>query len=136
MKINKVHVIRLKKGEEIVSKLTDFCSANKISNGIVYAIGAVSAAELALYRLEDKKYFFKTFDEPMEICSLNGNVTLLEKKPTLHLHIVLGDEQFETFGGHLKRAVVSATCEATIIELDSKIKRKYDEEIGLNLLDI
>lgn len=54
----------------------------------------------------------------------------------LHLHIVLGDEKFQAYGGHLKNAVVSATCEIAIFELDSKIKRKYDDEIGLNLLDI
>ncbi len=136
MKIKKLHVIRLSKGDEIIMKLTDFCRKNNIVNGIVSAVGAVSSAELALYRLDDKKYFSKKFKEPLEICSLNGNIALLDSKPFLHIHAVLSNSRMTAFGGHLKEAVVSATCEVTIIEFDSKIGRKYDEEIGLNLMDV
>ena len=136
MKIKKVHTIRLNKGDEIVAKLTDFCRKNNIANGIVSAIGAVSSAELALYRLDDKKYFSKKFEEPLEICSLNGNIALLDNKPFLHIHAVLSNTRMTAFGGHLKSAIVSATCEVTISEFDSKIGRKYDENIGLNLMDV
>ena len=37
-------------------------------------------------------------------------------------------------GGHLKKAVVSATAEITVHVLEGRVGRKWNEEIGLNLL--
>ena len=50
-----------------------------------------------------------------------------------HLHLSAGNERGQVFGGHLNRAVVSATCEMVIRLIDGKIDRKYDDVTGLNL---
>ena len=46
-----------------------------------------------------------------------------------------GNENGEVFGGHLNKAIISATCEMVINIIDGKIDRKFNEEIGLNLLE-
>ena len=50
-----------------------------------------------------------------------------------HIHFSAGNENGEVFGGHLNKAVVSATCEMIINIIDGVVDRKFDEDIGLNL---
>ncbi|KKS99422.1 MAG: hypothetical protein UV76_C0020G0001, partial [Candidatus Nomurabacteria bacterium GW2011_GWA2_43_15] len=70
-----------------------------------------------------------------EIVSLNGNISLVEDKPFVHLHIMLGDSDYRTFGGHLGSAVVDITCEIAINMSDSVINRKFNNEFKVNFWD-
>ena len=45
-----------------------------------------------------------------------------------------GNDQGQVFGGHLNRAVISATCEMIVRELPGSVDRAFSTEIGLNLL--
>lgn len=52
-----------------------------------------------------------------------------------HIHMSAGNDRGEVFGGHLNRAVVSATCEMVITVIDGVVERKFNEDIGLDLFD-
>lgn len=52
-----------------------------------------------------------------------------------HIHMSAGNDKGEVFGGHLNRAVVSATCEMIINIIDGNVDRKFDGDIGLNLFE-
>ena len=53
-----------------------------------------------------------------------------------HIHMSAADEMGVTYGGHLNRAIVSATCEMFIDIIYGKVDRFHDEKTGLNLFDL
>lgn len=131
-----VFVLRFYKGEEIIKEMPDFLRINNISLASFSGIGAASSVVLGHYSLKEKKYSWKNFTGEYEIASLTGNVSLLDGKPFVHAHIIISDRKYNCFGGHLREAVTGATAEIVLRPLKGKAKRKLDEEIGLNLLDI
>lgn len=128
-------ILRLYPGNEIVASIIDFCNKNNIDSAQISAIGAISKVELAMFLLDEKKYIQKELNEPLEIVNLSGNIGTLDGKIVSHLHIAVANTDFAVFGGHLNSAFVAATCEVIITPLDEKIIRKYDDQIGLNLID-
>ncbi len=135
-KVASKYFIRIEKGEKVLETLTLFCQENKISLGSLTGIGATSSATLGWYELSTKSYHWKSFAGNLEVTSLLGNVTLSAGNPFIHTHITISDEKLQTFGGHLKEAIVGATLEVIVDISQGQIVRKLDEEIGLNLFDL
>ena len=134
--IKDTYFIRLERGEQIIEAIKNFCTKNKIKCGYFFGIGALDEVELAHYVVENKKYTSKTFKQPLEIISMSGNITTMNKEIYLHCHITLSDEKMTAIAGHLKEGRISATCEILLVKLNGAINRKHDDAIGLNLLDM
>jgi len=135
-KIKKIHFLKIKLGEELVSALTSFCQKKKIEKGIVVGIGALKKAKFGYFDQRKKKFFQLEKKGPLEIVSLLGNISLKEKKSFLHIHIALADKKGNVFGGHLIEGIVFAG-EMKILEIEGeKIERAFDSETGLFLWQI
>ncbi len=130
----KGYILRLSKGEKIIETLTQFCEDQNIHSGLFHGIGAVENPELGYYHLDRKEYEFRTIEKMLEIVSLTGNVALVDGEPFLHIHTVVSDNTFQTYGGHLKEGTVGATCEIYLTNFGIDIERKFDESTGLKLL--
>ena len=130
------YVIRLYKGEEIVQSLTSFVRDNKISYCTLSGIGACTNANLSYYSMTELVYMKKDFNNYYEIISLQGNIVSNENQTVVHAHILLSDDEFKCFGGHLNKATVTATCEINLFISKEKIKREIDSDSGLNLLSL
>jgi uncharacterized protein len=135
-KFDHKYLIRIDKGEEIVATLKKFCQDNKIMLGSISGIGATNQAVIGLFDPQTKKYSSRELTGNYEISGLSGNVTTMNGEIYLHLHITLGDATQNSFGGHLTSAIVSATCECIIDSIPGAAERKFDGEIGLNLLEL
>jgi predicted DNA-binding protein with PD1-like motif len=129
-------LIRLFKGEEIISTLTKFCEEQNIQSAWISGLGGSTQITLGYYNLAEKSYHWKDFSGDLEIVSLTGNVSVHDSKPFLHIHTTISNEELQCFGGHLKSGIVAATLEIVLEKLDSSIERKMDDEVGLNLLDL
>ena len=126
---------RIDRGEEIVETLKEICEKENITLAHVSAIGAVGDFTVGVFKTAQKQYFSNSFKGDFEIVSLSGTVTQMNGEHYSHLHMSAGNEKGEVFGGHLNRAVVSATCEMVIDIADGCVNRSFSDEIGLNLFD-
>lgn len=132
----KTIVLVLERGEDIVESVTDIAKEQGGKFGTVSGIGACDDVELNFYNIDTKTYEKKSFEEPLELISLLGNISHIDDKPFAHLHATFGTSTYATLSGHLTKAVVSATAEIVITMTDLDINRKHDEAIGLNLLNL
>ena len=132
-KFGNVYAVRIDKGEEILASLKEFAVKENIAFARVSAIGAVGSFTAGVFDTKTKQYCANEFEGNFEIVSLSGTVDRMNGAYYAHLHMSAGNEKGEVFGGHLNRAVVSATCEMTVTLTDGEIDRCFDEEVGLNL---
>ena len=49
-----------------------------------------------------------------------------------HLHMSAAGKDGSVVGGHLKRAMISVTCEMVITMIDGVVDREFVAELGLN----
>ena len=132
---NKV-IVRIDSGEEIVKTLKQICENLNIEHATITGIGATDKATIGLYDVKTKRYQSTELLGDHEIAPLYGNISTMEGKIYLHLHVNLCNKDHQSFGGHLNSAIVSATFEGIIDIIDGEINRAFDEKIGLNLLDL
>lgn len=125
-------IARLDKGEEILEQLEIIARQESIKLASVSALGATNDITVGVFRTGEKKYYANHFTGDMEIVSLTGTVSTMDGKYYAHLHMSAGDDQGHVFGGHLNRAVISATCEMVIRIIDGQVDRAFNEAVGLN----
>jgi predicted DNA-binding protein with PD1-like motif len=129
-----IYFIRIDKDEDLFKSLEYFARTEKLKSGHLSGIGALKECELGFYHLHSKTYDRKMFHDEVELLSLEGNLSRLNDDPFLHIHTVLGGDDFRCFGGHLFSAKVAVTCEVNFRPLDLLIERRPNAAIGLNLL--
>ncbi|HET7673793.1 MAG TPA: PPC domain-containing DNA-binding protein [Candidatus Saccharimonadales bacterium] len=128
----------VKRGEELVTNLTEFANKEKVKGAWIFIVGACDEVELGYYDLKSKSYKFKKYEQELEILNVQGNISWNDDKPAIHLHGTFAGEDGKAFGGHVKSLKVSVTCEIFIHDWfgSDKIERKPDDSVGLKLLDL
>ena len=132
-RFNKTIVVRIDRGEEILDKIKEVSLKENIKLASVSALGATNDFTVGVYKVDEKKYYSNEFKGNFEIVSLTGTINTMNNEFYTHIHMSAGNEKGEVFGGHLNRAIVSATCEMIINVIDGEVDRYHDEGIGLNL---
>ena len=69
----------------------------------------------------------------MKSCPSHGTINTMDGELLLPPAYEAGDDKGRVFGGHLNRALVSATCEMIITVIDGTVDRAFSEEVELNL---
>lgn len=127
-------ILVLKKGEELMEGILDCAMALGIKGATLTGLGAIKNVFLAYYHLDIQQYQTKFFEDSHELISLNGNISLIDEKPFLHIHAAIGKPDYSVIGGHVMSATVAVTAEIAIVPLKAPIHREFDVDVGLNLL--
>ncbi len=134
-KTDATYILRIDKGEEFITSLTEFCVEEGINNASFTGIGAAKDISCGYYALDEKKYYFTQYPEIVEVVSLTGNVALKDGKPFVHVHGVFTGRDNKAFGGHIEKMSAGIVLEVVLRTLPTTVEREYDEETGLSLLD-
>ena len=127
-------VLRVDRGEEILEQLKAVCLKENVKLASVSGIGAINDLTSGVWDVERKEYYSNHFTGVYEVANLVGTITTMNGEYYAHIHISAGDAQGHVVGGHLNRAVVSATSEIVLHLIDGTVEREFDPGVGLNLL--
>lgn len=133
-KFGSMYVVRINKGEDVIETLKKFAADNGIKLGSITGIGASNQVTLGLFDTSSKKYIPHEYKGDFEIASLTGNISTMNGETYLHVHACIADENNRTYGGHLSRAVISATGEIFINAAEGEVDRELDSDTGINLI--
>ncbi len=132
-------LLRLDRGEELLSNVTGTCEKEGVHSALFHGIGAFSSVCIATYIPETESFSEHRKTGLLELISLDGNISHEDDGRIFeHSHAVFSflNEKGNVvcFGGHLKKAVVSYTAEIEITPIRSDgIGRMVDPLTGITV---
>jgi predicted DNA-binding protein with PD1-like motif len=133
----RVFAVVLDTQDSVVDELVRFATHNEVSAAGLTAIGAFGTATLGFFDLADKGYVQIDVDQQAEVLSLVGDIARDDAgEVAVHVHAVLGLRDGTTRGGHLLAATVRPTLEVVVTESPGYLRRRYQADVGLALVDL
>jgi len=132
---DRAFLMRLEQGGDWREQIEALAQREGVASGWFNGIGAVRGAELWYYDQVAGQYEPFLVDEPMEMASCLGNISLLDGEYFAHTHAVLSDPAGRTVSGHLNEAEVFAG-EVFIRAFERPLERRHDAQTDLDLWDI
>lgn len=124
-------------GDEAMSGLLEFAEQRDVDAASFTAIGGFRSAMLAYFDIDAKEYEDIPCDEQVEVLTLAGDIARKQDgSRQVHMHAVVGRRDGTTMGGHVKQATVRPTLEVVLTETPAHLRRTYDENVGLALIDL
>jgi hypothetical protein len=132
-----IYLVRLDRGEEVISCLRQFTDAYRIGFGVLRATGALERVTLGHYDPETSSYRRQELTEPVEVLTLSGDVAKGEDgAPSVHAHIAVARSDYSTRGGRLLEATVGPVLEVIVETAPGTVRRRHDTESGLAPWDL
>lgn len=136
-KFDNTYVLRLEIGEEIVESLIKLARQENVALASVSGIGATNDATLGVLDIANGAYVPVNVKGDHEITAIAGNITTMNGEPYIHVHLTLAAVGGNAIGGHLNRAVISATAEIFVTAYAGEVDRfKSPIPPKLNLLKL
>jgi len=125
-------MVKLEDGENVLEKLKAVVKESGWSSGVILN-GVGMLREIKLGYFDGKGYVVDEFEDPMELVSMQGNISSDDKGDIiLHVHVGLADRSKNMHGGHLLDGIVNNVNEILVMKLERvKLRRRLSERTGL-----
>ena len=129
-------IIHLEPDEPLLDSLLSICLKHTVKTAVVLSgIGQLKQVTLGYFKEKDS-YTPKKFEKSYELLSLTGTIINHEQSYIPHLHAIIGDQDKNTYGGHLISGTVEVTNEIIILLINETIRRKNSPKTGLMELSL
>jgi len=132
--IKRILFANLEEDQDVLECLEKIARQEKIKAAAFNLIGTLKNAKLKYFDQKENVYRNISMDEPLEIISCTGNISIKEDGETfIHAHAAVSDSKGEAYGGHLDLgSCVGAVVEVMILEFEGiKLKRVFNPKTKL-----
>ncbi|MEO6176426.1 MAG: PPC domain-containing DNA-binding protein [Flavobacterium circumlabens] len=130
------YIMVLREGADVLAAIENLVLEKQIPSGNFTGIGFAQEVTFGFYDFNEKKFNPKTFHK-VEMGSLTGSIAWSDAKPSIHMHGVATDDQFDAYGGHiLALKVGTGSIEVYITLNKQKLERKVEFPLGANVLQL
>lgn len=127
---------RIAPGLDLLPELNKLCRDMDATLGTITGIGAVKRVTIGYFDQDAGQYIENRIDLPMEIVTLNANISMLDGQPFVHAHVALGDRHGRLYGGHLMPGTEIFVFEYILTVGEGNLERKPDNALNLNLWEV
>lgn len=140
-KPGKIIVSRIKTGSDLLLSLQKLVDESSIKSAVIISgVGLLRKARIRNcknlpndFPITDSNRSFNSFERPLEILGLSGNVSISEQSTLVHVHLTLSyvdDGEIKVIGGHLiEGCKVFGFAEVFLMELHGlEMVKNYEEE--------
>jgi len=131
----KQYAVIFYQGDEAFSGLLEFAEKYQVTSAHFTAIGALNGASLGWFDPQRKMYKKIPIVGQHEVIGMSGDIALYHGKPVVHTHMVVGNSDGTTRGGHVLDAYVSPTLEVMVTVDPITMQKRFDPATDLTLID-
>jgi uncharacterized protein len=131
----KQYAVVFYEGDEAFSGLLEFAEKYHVTSAHFTAIGALSGATLGWFDPQRKMYKEIPIAGQHEVIGMSGDIALYQGKPVVHTHMVVGNPDGTTSGGHVLAAYVSPTLEVMVTVDPVTMQKRFDPVTDLTLIE-
>ncbi|MEW6281916.1 MAG: PPC domain-containing DNA-binding protein [Candidatus Eremiobacterota bacterium] len=124
-------LVSLTRGDVLRSTVETIALQEGIVSGKVSAIGALEDPEIGWWDHEKHLYNRRVFPGVWELLSMDGNLSLLDGKPFLHVHVAISGHDYAVKGGHFFDARVGVVVEMFLEPCSTPLPRAFCPALGL-----
>lgn len=131
----KQYAVIFYQGDEAFSGLLEFAEKYHVTSAHFTAIGAINGATLGYFDPARKMYKKIAIDGQHEVIGMSGDIALYKGNPVVHTHMVVGNSDGTTRGGHVLEVYVSPTLEVMVTADPVTMQKRFDPATDLTLID-